>query len=682
MRVTYNWLKDFLDLRIPPKALAEKLTMAGLEVTALEERDGDVVFEIEITSNRPDWLSVIGIAREVAAITNSKYRAYSVERIAGSKKLYAKRYPLNAKNLQLKIENKKDCPLYTAKIIRGVKVGASADWLRKRLELVGCRSINNIVDITNYILFEWGEPLHAFDLDKLAGDTIAVRRAQADETITTIDGVQRALHPEVLIIADKERPVAIAGIMGGRDTEVNQSTKNILLEAALFNPIVVRRGRQKLCIQSESSYRFERGVDLKTVQSASWQAAKLIKELCQGECVLAKSAGITRVRNKAVSLSLENTGKILGVDIAPAKIRNILTRLDFKLKPRGKNNLLVSVPSYRQDVKLEIDLVEEVARAYGYERIPASLPKVSPGLVIPGTRSLVSVIKNILVGLGLNEVITYSLIERGLAKQFAPDPLGILNPLSREQEVLRPAIIPGLLNCIAVNLNQKQPFINIFEIAEAFGGTADNPKEELALGIALSGVKTALVAEYGAVREEAGFLHLKGILEALFSRLGIKNYSFAGASSPSEFSVYIGKEPMGKLVKVARHVLDEFGIKNKDVFVLEVALGRLIHFVKQEKKFQPPPLYPAIVRDISFVLKENIRVDDVLRAVRERGGSLLEEAGIADYYKGRQIPSGFRGLTVSCVYRSQDRTLTEAEINPVHSLVCAVLKDRFGAQLR
>jgi phenylalanyl-tRNA synthetase beta chain len=352
------------------------------------------------------------------------------------------------------------------------------------------------------------------------------------------------------------------------------------------------------------------------------------------------------------------------------------------LKPKGKNNLLVSVPAHRQDVKIEADLIEEMARIYGYERIPASIPKVSPDFTIAGRGSLVSLTKNILAGLGLNEVITYSLMERGLAKEFVAEPLGILNPLSSQQDVLRPTLIPGLLKCTAANLNQKQPFINIFEIADIFTGAVENPKEELSLGIAISGVKNTLVADYGAVKEEAGFLHLKGVLETLFSRLGIKNYSFVAGASASGFSVCIGKDLVAKLNKVAAATLDNFNVKNKNVFTAEVALERLLPLVKLEKKFSALPLYPAIVRDISFILKENIRVDDILRAVRERGGSLLEEARIVDYYKGSQIPAGFRGLTVSCIYRSQERTLTEAEINPVHSLVMAVLKDRFAAELR
>jgi len=307
MKVTYNWLKDFVEIKIPPQALVNKLTMAGLEVTSLEPKEGDCVFEIEVTSNRPDCLSVIGIAREVAAITGKKLKLLS-----------AIRYPLSAKNSQLisiRIEDKKDCPLYTAKIIRDVKVKPSPAWIKKRLELIGCRSVNNIVDITNYVLFTWGEPLHAFDLGKIKGSTIFVRRAKTGEKITTIDGEQRALDSDILIIADNQNPIAIAGVMGGKDTEVIERTHDILLEAAVFNPIIVRRGRQKLGIQSDSSYRFERSVDAQIVEKASWQAVELIQKLAGGSCIFAKSSGLPQAKKKSLSLEVSTVNKILGVDI-------------------------------------------------------------------------------------------------------------------------------------------------------------------------------------------------------------------------------------------------------------------------------------------------------------------------------------------------------------------------------
>ena len=265
MKVTYNWLKDFVDIKIPPQALADKLTMAGPEVTSIDEREGDSVFEIEVTSNRPDWLSVIGIAREVAAITGKKLKISPTARIT---------LPATKGNtVEIKIENKKDCPLYSAKIIKEVTVAPSPDWLKNRLELIGLRSVNNIVDITNYILFTYGEPLHAFDLDKLSSAGVSIRRAKKNEKIVTIEGTQNSLDTDILVIADERAPVAIAGIMGGKDTEVTFNTKNILLEAAVFDPVLTRRARRKLGMQTDSSYRFERGINSDLAINASWQDA-------------------------------------------------------------------------------------------------------------------------------------------------------------------------------------------------------------------------------------------------------------------------------------------------------------------------------------------------------------------------------------------------------------------------
>lgn len=664
-----------MEIKITPVALAEKLTMAGLEVTSLEERDGDFVFEIEVTANRPDCLSVVGIAREVAAITGKKLKV--VTGSAGRR--------VSGKSLRIEIEDKKDCPLYTAKIIKDVKVGLSPDWLKKRLELVGVRSVNNIVDITNYILFTYGEPLHAFDLGKLSGDRIIIRRGKPQEKITTIDNVQKILNPGILVIADKDRPVAIAGIMGGKDTEVTAGTKDILLEAALFNPTVIRRARQNLGLQSESSYRFERGVDLETVENASWQATELIQELTAGRCVFSQRSGLPKTKKRSINLDAAAAQKTLGVNIAADKIKKILNSLAFKTKAKTKNNFSVEIPAHRPDVNLEIDLIEEIARIHGYALIPQTLPAVKPQ-VSAGKEREVSLIKEALAGLGLNEVITYSLIDREWLKDLewesAPEIMEILNPLSKEQEVLRPTLMPSLLRCVALNLNQKQGYINIFEIAKVFsqekGGRA---KEELVLGIALCGTKSLLLGQ-GLVREEAGFLHLKGILETLFARLGIKDYSFNSGGRPSEVAVFIGKEKIGGLRQAQRLVLERAQIKNKDVFMLEISLERISSGVDLQTRFAPLPVYPAIARDISLILTEEVRVEDILETIKAEAGPLLREVKIIDYYKGKQIPAGFKSLTVSCLYRGDERTLTEAEINPAQASVLNVLMEKFSAKIR
>ncbi|MFA5410739.1 MAG: phenylalanine--tRNA ligase subunit beta [Candidatus Omnitrophota bacterium] len=678
MKVTYNWLKDFVQIKLSAQELADKLTMAGLEVTSLEEHQGDFLFEIEVTSNRPDCLSVIGLAREAAAITNSKIKIQK-----SKSQLKTQKSKKESQILKIQIEDPKDCPLYTAKIIRNLRVGPSPDWLKKRLELVGCRSVNNIVDITNYVLFETGEPLHAFDLDKLGPQALMVRRARPGEKIVAIDGEPRALDREILVIADKEKPLAIAGVMGGKESEVSFASKNVLLEAAIFNPVLIRRCRQKLGLASESSYRFERGIEPERVEFASWRAAQLIQDLAQGTCVLAQASGITRSRKKSIALAGSAVQKILGAKIAPAKISNILRSLGFSVKRRAGNNFLVEVPCHRQDTRLEIDLIEEIARIFGYENIAKTLPRIVPQVMPEARREKVRFIKNILSAAGLNEVITYSLIERGALPGLSHDysPIEIANPLSREQEILRPTLLAGLVKAVSYNLNQKQEYVNLFEIAKVFSAKSEAaPEEELTLGVVLCGTRSWLVNQ-GRLKEEAGLLDLKGMLETLFGSLGIKEYAFV-LTGPDEAGIYLGKDKAGRLLRLKKEILDKFEIKHKDVLAAELSLDALLARAELKKKFAALPMYPGIARDISLVVKEEVPVGSILTAIREKAGPLLQEIQVTDLYRGRQIPPGYKGLTISCLYRADERTLTEAEVNPLHSAAAEVLKEQFSAQFR
>ena len=674
MKFTYNWIKDFVDIKLPAEKVAEKLTMAGLEVVSLDKRDGDYVFEVEITSNRPDWLSILGIAREVAAVTGSKFKLREVERKVKAQKL---------SSLTIEIEDKKDCPLYTARVIRGVTVAPSPDWLRKRLELVGCRSVNNVVDITNYCLFELGEPLHAFDLDKLGEDRIIVRRAKAGEKIITIDGNTINIDQGSLVIADSLRPLALAGIMGGKESEVTFSTKNILLEAALFNPILIRRMRQSHAIHSESGYRFERGIDPQVVHKASQRAAVLIEEVCGGREVYFKSAGSAKTKERTVILRAASVEKTLGLRISILKIKQILSSLGFKVCSKAKSALAITVPSFRQDVSLEEDLIEEVARVFGYENIPSTLPKILPSISIRDNRVLVSDIKNILIGLGLNEAVTYSLIDSRVLNEFDPSvkPIGIMNPLSQEQEVLRTTLIPGLSRAIAYNLNQKQDYVSLFELANVYFDKNNSPCSEFRLGIALSGTRRMLFND-SAVKDELGLLNLKGILEVLFKSLRIHNYEFTPLDQENKSRILINNEGIGHMQVLSPYLLDKLEIKNKKVFVLEVSLDKVFTFYRAQKKYTPLPKYPGITRDISFILKKGNSTQDILIKLKEKGQPLLKSLRIVDYYEGKQIPQGFRGLTLECVYSSSQRTLTEEEVIPVHDLLCLVLREQPGVELR
>jgi phenylalanyl-tRNA synthetase beta chain len=684
MKVTYGWLKDFVEIKMAPEQLADKLTMAGLEVTSLEKIDGDYIFEIEITSNRPDWLSVIGIAREVAAITGEKLKRLPEHQ--------STRAPVrNEGQYVIEIENKQDCPLYTAKIIRNVKVGPSPEWLRKRLELVGCRSVNNVVDITNYVLFELGEPLHAFDADTLAQDKIIVRRAKNQEKLLGIDAEERILSPDILIIADAEKPIAIAGVMGGKHTEVSQDSKNVLLEAAIFNPVVVRRGRQKMGLQSEASYRFERGIDGNIVETASLRTVALIRELCQGDLVAAKRVGSVSFQDRRIDLEAESVEKILGVKISLARIKKILTDLGFKVKAKRKSGFTVNIPSHRQDVKAPIDLIEEIARIFGFDNTPTTLPAVMLQVQDSDTNKPLALIKNILTGLGLNEVITYSLVDRKSLDGFGGEEnnlLEISNPLSQEQEVLRSHLSPSLAKCVAYNLRQQQPYINIFEIAKTYLRSENKIQEEYVLGIALCGTKSRWFGpQQPDLQDEAGFLHLKGILASLFQRLGIdeKDMKFVFRENGYEVDVLIKDTKIGLLRRLQKELLDRFDIKHKEVFAAEIALGeKLLPLIHIEKKFRPNLVgrYPGIARDVTLELERAVPFKDIKATITGLHESLLQEIGFKDYYAGQKVPAGFKRITISLRYYSAERTLTEAEINLLHDKVVAVLKEKLHAQIR
>ncbi len=676
MKVTYSWLKKFVDIRVSPQNLAAGLTMAGLEVVALEKEGEDFVLEIEITSNRPDWLSVLGVAREVSAIYGLKLKSPV---FSGSQSKAGSAYPV-----KISVADKKDCPFYSARIISGLKVGVSPQWLQKSLAALGCRSINNVVDITNYCLFELGQPLHAFDLDKLPQGEIKVRRSRAGEKLVTLDGQNRVLDPGVLVIADRDHPVAIAGIMGGSETEVTLDTRNILLESAVFNPVLVRRTKQRLGLQSESAYRFERGVDLAGTSAASLAAQEMILKLAGGKPAGVKNVGTAKTARPKINLETVYLNKLLGTAISVTQVRQILNRLELPAKVKSKNVLTVSIPSFRQDLKQPVDLVEEVARIYGYERITQTLPPVKPVMANQDRQEVIGRIKSILSGLGLNEAITYSLVDRTLLKQseISQDTgiVAIANPLSTEQEVLRPALWPSLVGAVAYNVNQQQEQVSLFEVASVFSGQNHSVAEEPLLGIALCGAKS-FFTKNGLAKDEFTLLHLKGILETLLSRLGIESFDLI-ARKDQRVNIVINQKPAGFLLELTPRILQAFEIKNRRVVLAQLNLERLLETMNLSTRFREIPKYPSIIRDISFVMPEDFSVSEMLAAIRSGGQPLLSLAKIVDYYQGKQIPSGFRGLTVSCIYRQGNRTLTEEEVTPVHNGICSLLTEKFGIKLR
>ena len=676
VKITYNWLKDYVDIKLSPEKLAHSLTMAGSEVKAIEKKAGDYVFEIEITPNRADCLSVVGIAREVAAITGKKLKMRK-STVHG---------PQSTAGVSIEIKDKKLCPRYSGRVIEDIKVGPAPTWMQERLKFMDLRPVNNIVDITNYCLFETGQPMHAFDLAKIRGAKIIVRRAEKGEKITTIDGVERELSPDMLIIADAQRPVAIAGVMGGLDTEVGPSTKNILLESAYFDPVSVRRTSRKLGLRSESSYRFERSVDLEAIADASNRAAVLISSFAGGKaCVLVDKGAKKLKATKSISFDVKKASGFLGVNINAAKTKSIFKSLD--LKASGSKNLLkVKVPSFRPDLNREVDLVEELARIYGYDNIPTTIPEMVPQPKRKDfSRIVQEKIRQMLIAGGLTEVVTYSLISKDSLKKFSKiekETIDIVNPLSAEQEAMRPTILIGALGAILWNLNRKVENLKIFEQGNIYFKEGKGHKETLNLAILLTGN----VVDTWRNKRKADFFGIKGIVETLLNRLGVEGIEFAAQRlpyySPQESAdVKIGGETVGVAGKVKTDILNNFDIK-QDVYAAELDVDKLLSHAKLDKYFEPLPRYPSVKRDISVLLDRRVPSNKIIAAIKALGIQSIARVEVFDEYHGKQVPEDKKSLSFSILYRDKARTLTDQEVEEIHSRVKEALTSQFSAQFR
>ena len=688
MRISYNWLKGYVNIKLSPEKLAGVLTMAGLAVESVQKAAGDTILEIEVTSNRPDWLSYIGVAREVAAVTGGKLKISPVNRLA-SLPVHRFNRPTGqpANRPTVKVEDVKLCPRYTARIIRNVKVGESPAWLKTKLEAMGLRPVNNIVDITNFCLFETGEPMHAFDLDKLTGGEIIVRKAGPGEKITAIDGVARTLDDFMLVIADAKNAVAIAGVMGGLDTEVGASTKNILLEAAFFDPISVRRTARKLAISTESSYRFERRVDTENIGRASDRAAALIKELSGGEIGEFIDVGAKKEEKRVlVALRYSRCDKIIGVDIAPAKIKKILISLGLKIRASAMDGLRLEIPSFRYDLKSEIDIIEEVARIYGYDNVPATISQiVEESARVPAAMIIDNKIHGCLAGFGMDEIITYSLLgKKALAAAAIPNDniVEIANPLTAEQEVMRPSLMIGMLNSILWNINRKTKDLVLFELGNIYLKEESAFIERKHLSMAMAGEISSWL---GGTRARS-FYDLKGAVQGLLSELGVTGVSFKearheGFSPLACATIEIEGTRAGVIGEISRKAAANFGIKEK-IYYCELCIGMVWQHAVLEKHFSATPKYPSVCRDISIVVPKAVTNAQIESLVMDSGRPILKTTFLIDRYRGKQIPDGKTSLTYRLEYQDLKKTLTEKEISDVHARILRLLEEKFDAQLR
>ncbi|HLA37745.1 MAG TPA: phenylalanine--tRNA ligase subunit beta [Candidatus Brocadiales bacterium] len=684
MKITYNWLKEYCDFRLPPEGLAEVLTGAGFVVAGMRATpDGDHGLEIEVTSNRPDCLGVIGIAREVAALTRNPLKLPPVRYNAGKK----------AVEVKVTVEEPELCPRYTARVIRGVKIGPSPAWLQQRLEAVGLRPINNVVDVTNYVLMEWSQPLHAFDLDRLGGKEIIVRWALSGERLVTIDGAKLDLNPEVLVIADERRPVALAWVMGGRDTEVDEGTCNVLLESARFGPATVRRMARRFGLKTESSYRFERGVDIEGVDLASRRATALILELAGGEA--AKDSVDVKTKAGArcnVPLRLTRLNAILGTNLEEEAVRDTLCRLGFEIKGGKRGVLEVAVPSFRGDVAQEIDLIEETARVYGYNNIPTNtgLPiHVSP---VGRQERVEERVRGLLAGWGFFEAVTYSIVEgseTGRAGLFpGGSPLRIRNPIRAGEDCLRQTLLGNLLRAKRHNQDHGVPRVRLYELSKVYLPEEGQklPMEKTCLGLLYEEDLTVIKGQAG----KDPFYALKGLLEGLLSALGAKgDICWEGLANPfftgeRSCKASLGGGPLAILGEVSGEIVKAYDLRDTPCLA-EIDFDLLVEKTDMTSTFQSLPLYPPIDRDIAIVVDEGVTWAEIESCVREAGAKFLEKVEFFDLYRdrsGKQIPSGKKGIAFSVHFRAPDRTLRKEEADGAQGLIIESLSKALGAVLR
>jgi phenylalanyl-tRNA synthetase beta chain len=695
MKVSLNWLKDFVDIKVNPKALAQKLTMAGLEVGSVEKYQDDFVLEMEITANRPDCLSILGIAQEVAAITGNKLQTTNYK-LQTTKKRFLKTNFIT-------IQNTKDCAFYRGCLIRGVEVKASPDWLGKRLEAVGVRPVNNIVDITNYCLLEYGQPLHAFDYSKI-NEQIIVRRAKNKEKILTIDGKERELDEDVLVISDKNKAIAIAGIMGDKLSEVSAQTTDVMLESAYFNPLLIRRASRKMGLSTDSSYRFERQVDWQRVRQAQDKAVYLICKLSGGKYADEKVAGITprsRVGNirqekdrtdtphvsagREIIFDCAKANRILSLTLSSDKIKNIFSLLGFSCKKSGKDKLLVKIPAIRRDIKIQEDLTEELARIYGYDKIVATVPAMRSALIKNSeSETIKSGLREIICGLGFSEAINYSLLSKLMldAAGLKKEALHLRNPLSSEQEYLRPSLLPGLLNSLAYNLNHKNVDLKLFELGHIFNADSS---EEMVLGI----IATGKHIDTWQVKKEFDFFSLKGVTQNILEHLGFGLAEFLLTQDNSTFSnaeatkiLCQGKE-IGIQGRIDNRILLNFGIKNAGpVFYAEILIKDLLSCKSNPRKFSALPVYPSMVRDLSIAVNKSVEYSDIVTLIEKEAAGYLNNIKLVDVYKGEQIAAGCVGMTISLEFGLSDRTLTDEEVTQIHNRITKSLKQELSIQIR
>jgi phenylalanyl-tRNA synthetase beta chain len=680
MKISVDWLREFLDADIPGPRLVENLNRLGLMVEKQEEAEGDTILEVETYSNRPDTLGHLGMAREVAAAlgVRLKEKAWPVSDI-----------PLRtADEVDVQIADEDLCPRYCGLVVKGIKVGPSPAWLKKRIEAMGLNPINNVVDITNYVLFATAQPIHAFDLKKIGGAKIVVRRAKKGERLLCLDGVERALSPDMLVIADESRPVALAGVIGGQESAVSEETEDVFIESACFDPVSVRLTRKAAGLQTDASYRFERGSDIAFPPQAALIAASLLAQF--GGRAAREIADVYPQPRKKKELIVRHRriAELLGVEVDERFVEKTLEDLEFQVEAQQAGVWRVRVPSFRVDIDREADVIEEIARFFGYENIPAALPPLNVAeSVTDKNRERLEKLRPVLFHFGFNEVINFSFSDPDREAVFASglQAVEIRNPISTKASLLRTTLIGGLMETAAWNRNRGLESVHIFEIGNAYCREEQNCYEHLCLGLLSTG-PLAAVPHWREKSRDTDLSYIKGALEALFGHLRYEPVFFEPAEHcfyepGSGLAVSYKEVKIGHLGRVTAKIRDFMGVK-QPVHAGEISLKLL--FEKQPRAFAyvPVPKFPAVIRDFSLLVPRDITYQDLKKAIEKLPLPILEDFYLVDLYTGESVPQDKASLTFRLVYRHPQRTLLADEVDKTEQQVLNQLKRAFGVQLR
>ena len=683
MIVSYRWLGEMVDFDAGPDRLAADLTHCGVVAEVIASGSSDALLELELTTNRPDCLGHRGVAREIATLYGKTLQSRPVELPESG--------PSTSSRAAVEIESPRLCRRYSARLIRGIRVGPSPDWLRQRLDSLGFRPINNIVDATNYVLMESGHPTHAFDLSRIHAGRIVVRKSRNGERLVTLDGVEHPLREGMLLIADPAKPLALAGIMGGQDSEIESGTRDVLVESAWFDPVSVRKTSKALGIHTEASHRFERGADLEATLPAANRAAQLIQELAGGEILpgpLDNYPGA--LKRPPVLLRRSRLARLLGLEIDGRQVERILDSLQFRILHSEPEGWTVALPTSRMDVEREIDLIEEIARHHGYRNLPSRLPAWRGGAERGKGYRVEKTVTERLLHLGYSQTLTYPLVDAGNDLKFGDkQAVSVRNPLSSETGVLRTSLLPGLLASLSWNYNRGIRSLKIFEIGKVYGWVQPQQSgEQSRVGLLATGNLEENTV-HGAARAFSLF-DLKGDLETLLEpstpgeqevRFEVREGSDSHWSSVAAGRIRLGDAELGSFGQLDPGLCADHKI-GQPVFAAEIELGRLHPLWRSEPRARRIPRFPAIQRDLSIVVDGAVSYGDIESAIRDTEIEELRAIFPFDLYQGGRLPPGKKGISIRLVYQRLDRTLVEEDANRFDQAVLASLRDRFGARLR